>query len=89
MKLDDTGAAFFVEDVACSEVSWNVELATSPFPDQGVRAQLGWRERKLKPTRLFEDPDKKNMNRIEEGETTVPSIFKQLDYLFHRYCQGS
>jgi len=66
MKLDDTGAAFFVEDVACSEVSWNVELATSPFPDQGVRAQLGWRERKLKPTRLFEDPDKKDMNRIEE-----------------------
>lgn len=36
MKLDDAGAAFFVEDVSDSEDEQNLppELATSPIPDQ-------------------------------------------------------
>ena len=33
MKLDDNGAAFFVEDVEEDE-EWSPELATSPIPDQ-------------------------------------------------------
>jgi len=81
MKLDDTGAAFFVADVACSEDSWNVELATSPFPDQGVRAQIGRRERKLKPTRLFKEPDnrfeKDTVNEDEEVETRKEKLNKK------------
>lgn len=32
MKLDDTGAAFFVEDVEDSEDTFNPDLATSPLP---------------------------------------------------------
>lgn len=60
MKLDDTGAAFFVEDVANSDDSWNVELATSPIPDQGPGNSFGFRDRKsgpakLKPIRLFDE----------------------------------
>ena len=34
MKLDDTGAAFFVEEVAGTEEVGSPELATSPIPDQ-------------------------------------------------------
>merc|ERR1719283_125419 len=34
MKLDDTGAAFFVEEVAETEEVGSPELATSPIPDQ-------------------------------------------------------
>ena len=34
MKLDDTGAAFFVEEVAETEDVGSPELATSPIPDQ-------------------------------------------------------
>ena len=34
MKLDDTGAAFFVEEVAETEEVCSPELATSPIPDQ-------------------------------------------------------
>jgi len=55
MKLDDTGAAFFVEDVASSDGFWNDELATSPIPDQVAGSHF--KERKngiLKPTRLFD-----------------------------------
>jgi len=86
MKLDDTGAAFFVEDVANSDDSWNVELATSPIPDQVAGNPFGFRERrtgsnKLKPTRLFEevaDDDRVNThedvtdgsNRVEEEKNS-------------------
>jgi len=71
MKLDDTGAAFFVEDVASSDDSWNVELATSPIPEQGPANQFGFRERKggslkLKPTRLFDDVDGKDKDTLED-----------------------
>lgn len=34
MKLDDTGAAFFVEEVAETEEVGSPQLATSPIPDQ-------------------------------------------------------
>ena len=34
MKLDDTGAAFFVEEVVGTEEVGSPELATSPIPDQ-------------------------------------------------------
>ena len=34
MKLDDTGAAFFVEEVAETEEMGSPQLATSPIPDQ-------------------------------------------------------
>jgi len=73
MKLDDTGAAFFVEDVANSDDSWNVELATSPIPDQGAANPFGFRDRerrqlstKLKPTRLFDETDGKDENSRED-----------------------
>ena len=32
MKLDDSGAAFFVEDVEDTEDTFNPDLATSPLP---------------------------------------------------------
>jgi len=71
MKLDDTGAAFFVENVASSDDSWNVELATSPIPDQGPANQFGYRDRKigtlkLKPTRLFDETDGKDTDTLED-----------------------
>jgi len=75
MKLDDTGAAFFVEDVASSDDFWNVELATSPFTDQGAVAQLGRRERKFKPIRLFDVSDGKVKNKIVKRTNVVPSVF--------------
>ena len=34
MKLDDTGAAFFVEDVEDTEETFNPDLATSPLPNK-------------------------------------------------------
>ena len=34
MKLDDTGAAFFVEDVEDTEGTFNPDLATSPLPNK-------------------------------------------------------
>lgn len=34
MKLDDSGAAFFVEDVEVEDEDWSPDLATSPIPDQ-------------------------------------------------------
>eukprot|EP00092_Neocalanus_flemingeri_P020860 GFUD01022598.1.p1 GENE.GFUD01022598.1~~GFUD01022598.1.p1 ORF type:complete len:340 (+),score=103.77 GFUD01022598.1:125-1144(+) len=62
MKLGDTGEAFFVEDVANSKDSWNVDLATSPIPDQAAGALFCQREAKigtlkLKPTKLFEETE--------------------------------
>jgi len=54
MKLDDTGAAFFVEKVSdfCEEDPLSQELATSPIPDQ--RKKLLMKDRgTLKPTNIF------------------------------------
>ena len=54
MKLDDTGAAFFVEDVdEEDEEKWNIALATSPLPSKSVPvASFGGRSLKLAPQRL-------------------------------------
>ena len=53
MKLDDTGAAFFVEDVdEDDDEKWNLQLATSPLPHKSEAvASFGGRS-KLAPTRL-------------------------------------
>ena len=54
MKLDDTGAAFFVEDVGEEdEDKWNIALATSPMPSKTAPvASFGGRSLKLAPQRL-------------------------------------
>jgi len=54
MKLDDTGAAFFVEDVGEEdEDKWNIALATSPMPNKSAPvASFGGRALKLAPQRL-------------------------------------
>ena len=54
MKLDDTGAAFFVEDVGEEdEDKWNIALATSPMPSKSAPvASFGGRSLKLAPQRL-------------------------------------
>ena len=54
MKLDDTGAAFFVEDVGEEdEDKWNIALATSPMPSKTAQvASFGGRSLKLAPQRL-------------------------------------
>ena len=60
MKLDDTGAAFFVEDVDEEEddTKWNAELATSPLPVKTESvATFGGRSLKLTPARLTFDDD--------------------------------
>ena len=43
MKLDDTGAAFFVEEVLDGEEeeTWSESLATSPIPE---KQEFGWKE---------------------------------------------
>jgi phosphatidate phosphatase LPIN len=63
MKLDDTGAAFFVEEIEDGEEDddWSANLATSPLPNQ----TLDWAERRsgnLKPNPLFQ---------AETNETTA------------------
>ena len=63
MKLDDTGAAFFVEEIEDGEDDddWSANLATSPLPNQ----TLDWAERRngnLKPNTLFQS---------ETNETTA------------------
>ena len=55
MKLDDTGAAFFVEEIEDGEEDddWSANLATSPLPN----LTLDWAERRngnLKPNTLFQ-----------------------------------
>ena len=56
MKLDDTGAAFFVEDVHQDDEEWNQQLATSPLPKKsGPAASFGGRANLLTPVRLFDD----------------------------------
>ena len=56
MKLDDTGAAFFVEDVHQDDEEWNQQLATSPLPKKsGPAASFGGRANMLTPVRLFDD----------------------------------
>ena len=55
MKLDDTGAAFFVEDVHQDDEEWNEQLATSPLPKKsGPGASFGGRANLLTPVRLFD-----------------------------------
>ena len=66
MKLDDTGAAFFVEEIeeGDEDSDW-AGLATSPIPDQ---RGLDWSARKigvLKPTSLFETENEA----VEDEET--------------------
>jgi phosphatidate phosphatase PAH1 len=61
MKLDDTGAAFFVEDVAGIDDSWQGELA-SPIPDLD-QTEFDWNKRRLrilKPKILFKDSESKH-----------------------------
>jgi len=82
MKLDDTGAAFFVEDVASSDDAWNVELATSPIPGQGAVPQFAFRERKsgalkLKPTRLFDETDGTDKDNLEDVTRIVPAKLEE------------
>jgi len=82
MKLDDTGAAFFVEDVASSDDAWNVELATSPIPGQGA-PQFAFRERKsgalkLKPTRLFDETDGIDKDNLEDATRIVLQSLRSL-----------
>jgi len=55
MKLDDTGVAFFVEEIEDGEddEDWIAKLATSPLPDQTIDWQLR-KSGNLKPTQLFQ-----------------------------------
>ena len=69
MKLDDTGAAFFVEDVdEDDDDKWNLDLATSPLPfKEDAVASFGGRSLKLVPTKLnFEKGEEPSRSSGEE-----------------------
>ena len=67
MKLDDTGAAFFVEDVHLDDEEWNEQLATSPLPKKsGPVASFGGRANSLNPVRLFDDAEHEDV--IDAGD---------------------
>ena len=72
MKLDDTGAAFFVEDVHQDDEEWNQQLATSPLPQKsGPAASFGGRANLLVPVRLFDDlgQDVTDQGELGRGQT--------------------
>jgi len=74
MKLDDTGAAFFVEDVAKSDESLLADLATSPIQNQ---TKFDWKERKLgilEPKSLF------NISELKYDEK-IPKIVPNIEEL--------
>ena len=82
MKLDDTGAAFFVEELAEGEDEdcWFPGLATSPLPDQ----RPDWSQRRsgeLKPTSLFQPGEQESLEEEQALANVLPSetVVKQED----------
>ena len=72
MKLDDTGAAFFVEEMEEGEEEdeWLSNLATSPLPNQ----TLDWTQRRsntLKPNPLFQSETKEPTTGCQEEDEEV------------------
>jgi len=69
MKLDDTGAAFFVEEIEDGEEDddWSANLATSPLPNQ----TLDWADRRngnLKPNQLFQSETNETTGGTQDNE---------------------
>ena len=72
MKLDDTGAAFFVEEMEEGEEEdeWLSNLATSPLPNQ----TLDWTQRRngtLKPNPLFQSETQEPTTGCQEEDEEV------------------
>jgi len=63
MKLDDNGAAFFVEEVE-DEEGWTSDLATSPIPSQG-----SWD--RLQHNKMFEELTNEL---VVESDERIPAI---------------
>jgi len=79
MKLDETGAAFFVEDVEDEDdVKWNEQLATSPLPGKSEAAStFGGRSLKLAPTKLnFQDQTNSELRR-DDNEDNVSVLIEK------------
>ena len=65
MKLDDTGAAFFVEDVdEENEERWDLDLATSPFPEKFSPILS---KSSLMPTVLFKEEFHAKIENIDDS----------------------
>ena len=65
MKLDDTGAAFFVEEVDHTDDSWQVDLETSPIPGQ---MDFDWKTRKnekLEPNTILKESEQKLLKCVD------------------------
>ena len=77
MKLDDTGAAFFVEEMEEGEEEdeWLSNLATSPLPNQ----TLDWAERRngnLKPNPLFQS-DTNEATAINQDDEVLARVLPE------------
>ena len=77
MKLDDTGAAFFVEEIEDGEDDddWSANLATSPLPNQ----TLDWAERRngnLKPNPLFQS-DTNEATAINQDDEVLARVLPE------------
>merc|ERR1712223_722722 len=75
MKLDDTGAAFFVEEMEEGEEEdeWLSNLATSPLPNQ----TMDWTQRRngtLKPNPLFQSETQEATTGCQEEDEVLARV---------------